>query len=206
MGPFDEPYASFDVIEQIQRLSYQINLPTDLEDSLTIKLQIACDSIPLSDISNTNMVPVILFIRNIKNTPLRNKHFIISSLFISRKSKVDYETLFTPLIKQIGGNERICIVTKWSEQTYLVVDSFLADSPCRAAILNHKSHSGDYPCHRCTATATSVQVEGKRKRKVALITRNELHLKSKAYYQFCLEKMILNGTLDYEGNNQKIKA
>lgn len=200
VGPFDEPYVAFDIIEQIQRLSYQIVLDEPGQsDSLTIKLQIACDSIPLSGSSSTNLVPVLLFIRNIENTPLRNKHFIIASVFISRKKSVDYKTLFNPLIKQIGGKHPISIVTNWSATTYLVVDSFLADSPCRAAILNHLSHSGNYPCHRCTATATSIQVDGKGKRKVALITRSEMFLKTKDYYQNCIAK-IGGTTTSYEGN------
>src|SRR6188768_1805611 len=66
VGPFDEPYVAFDVIEQIQRLSYQIVLnEPGQSDSLTVKLQIACDSIPLSGSSSTNLVPVLLFLKNI---------------------------------------------------------------------------------------------------------------------------------------------
>lgn len=59
----------------------------------------------------------------------------------------------------------------------------LADAPCRAVILNHKNHSGDYPCHRCMATLKVVEIDGKKKKVVDLLTSSQLKLKDMAYYK-----------------------
>lgn len=190
--PFSEPYVEFDIVEQLQRLSNRLELDEPLEDdgSLVIRLQVTCDAIPLSDSSNTSLVPIILFIKNFESNRKRNQNYVVSSFFISRKDKIDYKTLFAPLLEQLNPNSRrnrFPIVTKWSQRTHITIDSLLADAPCRAIILNHKNHSGDFPCHRCQASLRVIVVDEKQKRQVDILTSAELEPKDFRFYDLCVE-------------------
>lgn len=146
-----EPYVSFNIIQQIQIISTFVNIdnqPADQNDPLKIGLHVTCDGIPLSDSSKVSLYPVIIYISNFGNVNVRSKHFVIASFYLAKGSEsINYKVLFYPLLQQLQNQS--VFMTKWSTRSSIKVVSFIADTPCRAAILNMQQHNGTYPCHKC---------------------------------------------------------
>ena len=158
------PYISFDIVSQIQIISSLVTIDTELlsGEPLEIQLHLTCDEIPLSGSSSTKLVPIIIYINNFNNILTQAKYYVVASIFISNKNqKIHYPTLFNPLIEELAHKRYFA--THWAAKCYLKIISFIADTPCRAAILNMKQHNGDYPCHKCKISYTNLrQVEDTR--------------------------------------------
>ena len=145
-----EPYIFFDIISQIQIISSCVSIDArpQLNEPLEIELHVTCDGIPLSKSSNLPLYPVILYINNFNNVLKQSKHYILASVFIQRHhQKVDYPTLFHSLIEQV--KQQSYFATRWAPKCLVKIVSFLADAPCRAAVLNMLQYNGNFACHKC---------------------------------------------------------
>lgn len=148
-------YVAMNVEEQLKMVSKQFPqlFENNSSNELTLQLIIACDEIPISKSSNLELLPVLLYIENIRNLNLRNKCYMVAAIaLLNKKEKeVKYNTnlllqTFHKEFHQINTNG---IETHWSKCTKLEVSAFIGDNPCRSKFLNIQQHNGRYPCHRC---------------------------------------------------------
>lgn len=176
-----QPYLSFDVATQIQIISTftEIDQLPPPGETLEIGVYITCDGILLTDSSKNDLYPVLVYINNFNNIQVRARNFVIASAYLVKKGHpVNYEQLFHPLIQQL--NELRSFATDWAIRCRVQVLGFLADSPCRSAILKMTQYNGRFPCHRCKINATSVVIQrtnrpDRRQIKVPILLSTELY-------------------------------
>ena len=147
-------YVAFNMEEQLRIISKQLpDIFCGVRDSLTLRLFVTSDAIPISDSSNVELLPVIVYIENIENHNLRCKCFLVAAVALLNKKTKDIQynpmLLLQTFLNEFQSINTNGVETYSSKQTRLEITAFLGDNPCRSKFLNVQQHNGTCPCHRC---------------------------------------------------------
>lgn len=155
---------------------------TDRTEEYEVELILTADSAPLSQSSTQNVLPLIIYIDNLKTPYLINKFPIHKTVTVlANKSKFNYYQLLQPLIDELNDLSN-GFKTNWSDKTKLKVKLIIADAPMRAIIINFLQFNGTYPCHRCL-------IVYKKDKRFPVVTSDKLIIRKKEDVSDCVNKL-----------------
>ena len=150
-------FVAFNLADQIMKISEIVKINANVDQILTLDFIVTSDGIPLSKSSHIDLYPIIIYLRNIENSNLRWKSFIVASMAMAKKTEFKKnfaesnnisDTLLKPFYYEYLQIKKYPLKTSWSNFTNISIYAFIADCPCRAIFLKVKQHNGRHPCHR----------------------------------------------------------